>query len=70
MEKLGNGAFQDTAAVVKELTALTDEPAGLRRGRRIAHLMVTTVPLAFAGLLMLALYRSGRQADAAKLGHG
>ena len=53
VSRLERGEVDNLDTLVKELATLVDEPAVIRRGRRVAHLLVVLVPMGFMGLITL-----------------
>ena len=53
LQRLERQPFESTDALVHELGGLVDEPAAVRRGRRVAHLVISTLPMAFMACIML-----------------
>jgi eukaryotic-like serine/threonine-protein kinase len=53
VSRLERNEVENLDTLVKELTTLVDEPAAIRRGRRVAHVLVIMVPMGFMGLIML-----------------
>ena len=53
LARLEGKSFDNMDALVQSLGALVGEPADVRRGRRVAHLIISSVPAGFMGLIMV-----------------
>jgi eukaryotic-like serine/threonine-protein kinase len=54
LSRLERREFPNLDAIVQDCATLVDAPAAIRPGRRIAHLVITLLPAAFMGVIMIA----------------
>ena len=53
LERLERQGFQNRDELVHELTTMVAEPAAVRRARRVAHLIISTLPVLFMACVTL-----------------